>query len=444
MSRSRACVPFLVMVLSAVGQTSWQLVTTGQLGCLNHAYDSGSDLVVALHGPTTMLFDGRTWSAISGITPGGGPLAYDRGRRKVVCYEDTHALTWEWDGSVWQVVALVGPLAWAAGTTWSASRQRVMLFGGALYSGQSTPQGMNELWEWDGTAWSLVPANNPPPTTSIIQNGTLNTAVYNTLVYDARRDRLVVSGRMLYPRRATIPVFGPGTWEWSASTGWQEVLTSSFEAYNLVYDERRARCVAVGPWGAGARAYEWDGTGAWTIGAATPFNTGCLILAYDSRRGRTLFARPNGEYWAYGPTNPATVDLHRPGCTAGGAVPTLTPSEPWTRPWLGGTYVIDVAPLPANLALLIAGFGDQQHGTIRLPLDLTPLGMPGCQLHITPETTVLLAGANGRATASLQVPNTASLLGQHLFQQAIVLAPAANAAGLVVSDSVRAVVGRLN
>ncbi|MBK8098138.1 MAG: hypothetical protein IPK26_13585 [Planctomycetes bacterium] len=278
----------------------------------------------------------------------------------------------------------------------------------------------------------------------MVQNGTLNNALYETLAYDGRRDRLVVSGRMLYPRRTTIPVFGAGTWEWSASTGWQEVLTTGYEAYNLVYDERRSRCIAVGPWGSGVRAYEWSGTGAWTIGAVSPFQGGCRVLTYDSRRGRTLFAVPNGDYWAYVPTNPATVDLHRTGCAAGGTVPTILPTEPWTRPWLGETYSIAVSPLPANLAMLTAGFGDQQHGQQPLPMDLTPLGMPGCMLNITPETTVLLTGNNSRATANLPVPNTASLLGQHLFQQALVLAPGANAAGLVVSDSVRAVVGRLN
>lgn len=95
-----------------------------------------------------------------------------------------------------------------------------------------------------------------------------------------------------------------------------------------------------------------------------------------------------------------------------------------------------------SFALLLSGFSNTASAFGALPLGLGGFGMPGCSGRVSPEVVQALGGASNVATFALAVPNQPSLIGVTIYQQALVPDPAvANAAGMVVSDAVRAVVG---
>ncbi len=146
------------------------------------AYDSHRDRVVlfggnyAMEGPQpayTWEWDGSSWYAIDTTT--NGPerrvltaMAYDAARQEVVLFGGVSDIsgditlygdTWTWDGATWELAASTGPPARTRhAMTYDPVRERVLLFGGA--DGLGLPpgtQGENDLWEWDGQAWTHVP-----------------------------------------------------------------------------------------------------------------------------------------------------------------------------------------------------------------------------------------------------------------------------------------------
>ena len=77
-----------------------------------------------------------------------------------------------------------------------------------------------------------------------------------------------------------------------------------------------------------------------------------------------------------------------------------------------------------------------------LPVSLAPFGAPGCVVNIDPfVTTVLLGDANGAATWPLVIPYSTVFISVDIFQQGMVLDPAANALGVTLSNFGRGVVG---
>ena len=74
-------------------------------------------------------------------------------------------------------------------------------------------------------------------------------------------------------------------------------------------------------------------------------------------------------------------------------------------------------------------------GQDRLPLDLRPLGAPGCQLLTSPD--VLLhtrTDATGAAKLTFTIANRSALVGVRFFDQFVVTDPTINPLGLVVSN----------
>jgi len=117
-------------------------------------------------------------------------------------------------------------------------------------------------------------------------------------------------------------------------------------------------------------------------------------------------------------------------------------TEPWTRPWSGETLSVDATSLPLSIAVLATGFSDQTYSGTPLPLSLAPFGMPQCYLRVAPDVTQWAAGTGGTATFQILIPSTPALVGLAFWQQAFALAPGANPAGLLVSDSMSGTVGR--
>lgn len=69
-----------------------------------------------------------------------------------------------------------------------------------------------------------------------------------------------------------------------------------------------------------------------------------------------------------------------------------------------------------------------------LPVDLTPFGMPGCQLLASAEVMVDVSTQLGATRVTVQVPAEPVLLRARIFHQCLSIDETANALGIVVSN----------
>jgi hypothetical protein len=113
----------------------------------------------------TWVFDGAKWARkLPSHAPPPGPAvsAYDPVRQRVVVLAADGG-TWLWDGADWakQAVAAGPERRVYSSMAWVPSMGRVVLFGGKVVrtTAQSTSgdeQVVNDLWAWDGGAWSKL------------------------------------------------------------------------------------------------------------------------------------------------------------------------------------------------------------------------------------------------------------------------------------------------
>jgi len=129
------------------------------------------------------------------------------------------------------------------------------------------------------------------------------------------------------------------------------------------------------------------------------------------------------------------------GAGCAGSMPSTT-LVPLDTPRIGAALQVHLDHLPVNAAFLIAGFSNSNSAFGPLPLDLGPIGMPGCAARVSIDFVALVLGSGGFADHRLPIPNVPGLVGVHFYQQALVLDPGAgNALGAVMSDAAAAVIG---
>jgi hypothetical protein len=104
---------------------------------------------------------------------------------------------------------------------------------------------------------------------------------------------------------------------------------------------------------------------------------------------------------------------------------------------------VDLTNLPTSTGFVVVGWSNTSAGPFALPLSLAPYGMPGCFARVATDLLCFVSGSNGTATLTMPVPSDGALVGLPLHQQGLSIDPAANAAGLAVSNSVRVTVGSL-
>jgi hypothetical protein len=122
-------------------------------------------------------------------------------------------------------------------------------------------------------------------------------------------------------------------------------------------------------------------------------------------------------------------------------VPALAPLN-GALPVLGTTWTARLGYGTGNgVAALAIGSSDQTWIGGPLPLDLSALGMPGCTLRVSTEFVASMLLSGGNATLAWQLPLTPSLAGFQFFTQALVLEPAANPFGAVMSNALAASTG---
>lgn len=129
----------------------------------------------------------------------------------------------------------------------------------------------------------------------------------------------------------------------------------------------------------------------------------------------------------------------------GGGPAAAQPRLTWEGvPQLGDTFslVLRDAP-PGAVAVLLHGRSIVSWGTTPLPVDLGPLGAPGCLLRVEPfHALPLLVGPGGQARAEFSVPDLPALTGATFFNQFGVLDPQANPLGVVLTGAGFGLVGR--
>lgn len=115
-------------------------------------------------------------------------------------------------------------------------------------------------------------------------------------------------------------------------------------------------------------------------------------------------------------------------------------------PGVGRPLPLTLSNLPGStlVALCALGTSNTSFSGAPLPLPLGFVGAPDCWLLLDPAVTsaypMTLAG--GSASATINIPAHASVIGFQLYTQGWAIAPGVNAGGLLFSGGLRLVVGR--
>ena len=420
--------------------------------------------------PETWEYDGASWAD---ATPATAPsarrwsaMAYDSQRGVTVLFGGFAPNdTWEWDGSQWGRVATTGPsIRWEHSMAFDSQRGVTVLFGG---------NGPQDTWEWDGTAWSLRSTSGPASSgdgQAMAYDSQRGVAVLvgaqGTWEWDGTSwtqvSAVALRGRLAYDSQRGVTVLfggsvgGGDTWEWDG-TAWTQVATTGPSARTwpaLAYDSQRGVTVLFGglappavPGSSPALAdsWEWDGTTWSQVVTAGPSARFGSAMAYDSQREEVVLfgggglPQPSnfGDTWEFSAHYPSTARTFGIGC--GSPRLELLPIHP-SPPTVGTTarVLLSNIPTPQPVAFVALGWSNQTSGAFSLPLSLAGFGMPGCDLLQSADVAAepVVGGVAGSATFSAAVPLLPGLLGLELHLQGWAQAPAANAAGVIVSNAV--------
>lgn len=394
----------------------------------------------------TWTYDGTDWTLatpLSAPSPRfGASLAHDPGRGRSVLFGGIASQisiaqpsnqTWEWDGSDWiQVNTATAPTGRAHyGLCFDSARQRVVLYGGSTNPGLLITS--NETWEYDGSNWQRValtsPANPGP-------------RQFPGMAFHGAINRVVLFGGI-------SPQTGGNADTWSFDGVNWTLLQSATPGPGprnmprLAYNPQQSVCILQGG--------SVPSTGApieetWALSAIgwrqllvpQPSTRSRSAMAMDLARGKLVLfggAAPGNvaleDTWEFG----ALVRDQGPGCTGSNGVPLLVGTN---TPQIGSTFTATMTNLAAGAALgaIAASFTPYDPAQ---PLDF--VGMPGCELHVANAVALVLPVIGGTMTANLPIPASASMLGVTVVEQGLAFDPGVNAAGLVMSNAIAAVIG---
>jgi hypothetical protein len=384
----------------------------------------------------TWQFDGSVWQQLA---PFGSPSGRSRAAFVLDSTRNVFVLhggfangsplgnteTWEFDGVAWTLVAppTLAPGVFGHAACFDSARSRVVVFGGV---DGSSPVSSSATHEYDGTDWQLVnPTSNPGPRYGAAMCFAVNLG--RAVLFGG----LDGSGQIV----ATTWLYDGTTWQQAAIAG---PSPPARVGAGIAYDPVRGVCVLVGGFGStGPRNDTWEFDGSsWQQQPSTPLPAAELAgLAYDVghqtlvRFGGFSGSQIHGETWRFG----ANTAVFGSGCAGSHGVPLL---QATTLPTFGGTYHLQLTNLVPAVPLAVIVFAlSAQPG-----VPLAPIGMPGCSAFVSPDLFVALA-AFGTAQFATNVPPNPGLFAAELFAQGISLDAAANAAGLTVSNAVKAVIG---
>jgi len=219
-------------------------------------------------------------------------------------------------GPEWVLRATNGPSARSGhAMAYDSARGVTVLFGGWRTNETGEVVTFNDLWEWDGTRWTLRMPHSETNGWAVYRytpsyvDRPVHRAQHN-LVYDSARGRMVLFGGQSRSRGG-YQTFLNDTWEWDAGAGqWYFRSTNGparRSSASMAYDSSRGVTVMSGGFITDANpnrpaVWEWDGI-QWTMklapnGPASNYSQDIGAMVYDSFRNVTVF----------GPTvNPDTI-----------------------------------------------------------------------------------------------------------------------------------------
>lgn len=369
---------------------------------------------------TTMTFDGLRWRtfACGGACP-ADPFYLVADAHLPVPFAIAANGTFLWTGTSWaQFGGIIANLPMQGAAAWDG--QRVIVFGG-LRNGVPS----DETWSWQAGTWSrLNPVHAPPP----------------------------MAGHRLaaMPGRGVVLPTPNTTWWWDG-VDWHDrriaPVPPRFDAA-LTYLPERDRVVQHG--GAiqtlsglqpVAETWEWDGS-VWTRGPDGPWAAWQhQLVEGPDQRVYHVPVEPH-PLRSFGSRDPAAVAAYGAGCAGSLGVPAL--AVPLGQgPHLGTSFQVALSRVPGAAAALTLGLRADVWNGLSLPLDLGVAGMPGCAAWLAPEATLFGTAASGLATWTIAVPTSPAVLGVTVLLQGLAPEPTANVAGWVVSNALRARIGRL-
>ena len=413
-------------------------------------------------GYAAMAYNGATQRCVlfGGQVVGSGPVFGD---------------TWVWDGATWtDVTPAISPPARAfAGMAYDPVGMRVILFGGRLSNGNT----FNDTWAWDGTNWTqLSPANPPParfgmplaydPVRQVIVGfggfdqslGVVGGPTARTYEFDGT-DWSEVLPLQFPPQRSQSQMYfneargriqihsglaasgipRNDVWEWDGVT-WTDltplIIPEKRVRPGLAYDKSLQRMVRIG--GAWSLLTEhddqWFWDGQWQDGTGTtrpPAREACVMVFDDARNQLVMFSGAHGigaDTWVSESGLLASKTQYGSSC----AVTSILTSG---RPIVGTTVNVQLVLPSSPFAFLALGWNSSTFMGQPLPIDLTPLGMTGCELLTSSNVLGLSMSVAGNfGTYQAVLPNTPTLSGSSVYWQAFALAPGANPLEVMASN----------
>jgi hypothetical protein len=159
---------------------------------------------------------------------------------------------------------------------------------------------------------------------------------------------------------------------------------------------------------------------------------GTLVLGGNATAGT-----PSAFFATKVSTCPASAGPSGNGCTgAAGPLAMAVTSLSWT----GGRFGARSTGIPAGgLALAVSGFGNPATPIVQL----TPLGVAGCDLLVTLDAWMLVVPVGGVAVAELAIPDSVVLAGVLFRHQHLVLEldPSAQLRGITSTNALQLTVG---
>lgn len=262
-------------------------------------------------------------------------------------------------------------------------RNTILMAGGA--DPNTTTPIASDLWEWTGAAWRLLDPAPPFPA----RRG-------HSMAFDPDRRRLLLVGGVL---AGNVPA--QDHWEFDGAS-WQ------------------ARSIPGLP--------------------ATVTNP---ALGFDHVERAMLFMNGGfpSPYFALRNAAPAQITTYAPGCPGSGGVPTIHTSS---LPWIGSTFAGRLTGLPPTPgpAYLLLGTSRSQIGSVALPLDLTPAGMPGCTLNTDASASIAMFHPGTELPWHFPIPTDTAIVGTAAYLQWFLVDPAAgNPLGATMSSAMAVTAG---
>ena len=139
----------------------------------------------------------------------------------------------------------------------------------------------------------------------------------------------------------------------------------------------------------------------------------------------------------------ATFTTLGTGCRGPSGTPKMVAVKNST-PIIGKQFQVSLTSLPNavyNSAIGVVGISKTRWNGKPLPMDLTPMGITGCNMYVSPDHMEPVLNVGGSATWTMKVPNVAGIVGSMVYLQAWVIDGHANPGAVLVTNAGEAKLG---